>query len=123
MQAGFRAGAEFADDCLLYTSHSDWAFRPQLSDRELTGMAQSASQKEQKVLEALNENWQAEMRGFHTYNTLAERDDDSIRRKTLRHIAEAEAQHAALWAKRIRELGAELPKYDGKATGLSLIHI
>jgi vacuolar iron transporter family protein len=32
-------------------------------------------------------------------------------------MAEAEAQHAALWAKRIRELGGELPKYEGKVTG------
>src|ERR1700744_1581371 len=80
-------------------------------------MAQSPSQREQKILEALSENWQAEMRGFHTYATLAERDDDAIRRKTLRHMAEAEAQHAALWAKRIRDLGAEVPKYDGKPTG------
>ncbi len=80
-------------------------------------MAQTLSQKEQKVLEALHENWQAEMRGFHTYNTLAERDDDAVRKQTLRHMAEAEAQHAALWAKRIRDLGAELPKYDGKPTG------
>ena len=67
-------------------------------------MAQTGSQKEQKVLEALYENWQAEMLGFHTYNTLSDRDDDPVRRKTLRHMAEAEAHHAALWAKRIREL-------------------
>src|ERR1700735_2780510 len=80
-------------------------------------MAQTSPQKEQKILEALSENWQAEMRGFHTYNTLAERDDDSVRQKTLRHMAEAEAQHAAMWARRIRELGAEVPKYDGKPSG------
>ncbi len=80
-------------------------------------MPQSLSQKEQKVLDALSENWQAEMRGYHTYNTLSERDDDPVRKKVLRHMAEQEAHHAALWAKRIRELGAELPIYDGKETG------
>jgi len=80
-------------------------------------MAQTLSQKEQKVLDALYQNWQAEMRGYHTYNTLSERDDDPIRKKTLRHMAEAEAHHASLWAKRIREMGAELPRYEGKATG------
>ncbi|MFY9745779.1 MAG: VIT1/CCC1 transporter family protein [Acidobacteriaceae bacterium] len=80
-------------------------------------MTETLSQKEQKVLAALSENWQAEMRGFHTYNTLAERDDDAVRKKTLRHMAEAEAQHAAMWAKRIRELGVEVPKYDGRPTG------
>jgi vacuolar iron transporter family protein len=80
-------------------------------------MAQTLTQKTQRVLDALSENWQAEMRGFHTYNTLADRDEDPVRKKTLKHMAEAEAHHAALWAKRIRELGAELPKYDGKPTG------
>ncbi len=80
-------------------------------------MAQTSSQREQKVLEALYQNWQAEMRGYYTYNTLSERDDDPIRRKTLRHMAEAEAHHASLWAKRIRELGADLPRYEGKPTG------
>lgn len=80
-------------------------------------MAESASQKDQRVVEALSGNWQAEMRGYHTYNTLAERDDDPVRKKTLRHMAEAEAHHAALWARRIQELGAEMPKYDGKTTG------
>lgn len=80
-------------------------------------MAQTLSQKEQKVLEALYQNWQAEMRGYYTYNTLSERDQDPIRRKTLRHMAEAEAHHASLWAKRIRELGADLPRYEGKPSG------
>ena len=80
-------------------------------------MAQTLSPKEQKVLEALYQNWQAEMRGYHTYNTLSERDDDPIRKKTLRHMAEAEAHHASLWARRIREMGAELPRYEGKPTG------
>ncbi|HTV82940.1 MAG TPA: VIT1/CCC1 transporter family protein [Acidobacteriaceae bacterium] len=80
-------------------------------------MAETVSQKDQRVLEALSENWQAEMRGYHTYNTLSEREDDPMRRKTLRHMAEAEAHHAALWAKRIHELGGELPVYDGKPTG------
>jgi vacuolar iron transporter family protein len=80
-------------------------------------MAESLTQKDQRVVEALSGNWQEEMLGFHTYSTLADRDDDPVRKKTLRHMAEAEAHHAALWAKRIRELGAELPKYTGKPTG------
>jgi VIT1/CCC1 family predicted Fe2+/Mn2+ transporter len=80
-------------------------------------MARTLNQREQKVLDALYQNWQAEMRGYHTYKTLSERDEDPIRRKTLRHMAEAEAHHASLWAKRIRELGAELPRYEGKPTG------
>ena len=70
-----------------------------------------------KILDALSENWQVEMRGFHTYNTFSERDADPIRKRILRNMAEAEARHAALWAKRILELGGELPRYRGKPTG------
>ena len=70
-----------------------------------------------KVLNALSENWQAEMRGFHTYNAFSERDADPIRKRILRNLAEAEARHAALWGNRIRELGGALPQYDGKVTG------
>jgi VIT1/CCC1 family predicted Fe2+/Mn2+ transporter len=69
------------------------------------------------ILDALSQNWQAEMRGFHTYNAFSERDADPIRKRILRNLAEAEARHASLWAKRIRELGGDVPQYDGKATG------
>jgi VIT1/CCC1 family predicted Fe2+/Mn2+ transporter len=69
------------------------------------------------ILDALSQNWQAEMRGFHTYNAFSERDSDPIRKHILRNLAEAEARHASLWAKRIRELGGDVPQYDGKATG------
>ncbi len=70
-----------------------------------------------KVLAALSQNWQAEMRGFHTYNAFSERDEDPIRKRILRNLAEAEAHHASMWAKRIRELGGVLPQYEGKAGG------
>jgi VIT1/CCC1 family predicted Fe2+/Mn2+ transporter/bacterioferritin (cytochrome b1) len=70
-----------------------------------------------KILNALSENWQAEMRSFHTYNAFSERDADPIRKRILRNLAEAEARHASLWAQRILELGGEVPQYDGKAAG------
>ena len=73
--------------------------------------------KLRKLLAALEGNWQAEMSGYHTYRTLSERDDDPLRKETLRHMAEAEAQHAALWEKRIVELGGGKPEYRGKPTG------
>jgi len=76
-----------------------------------------ASSSARKILDALSQNWQAEMRGFHTYNAFSERDSDPIRKRVLRNLAEAEARHAALWGKRIRELGGTLPQYDGKAAG------
>ncbi len=73
--------------------------------------------KLRKLLAALEANWQTEMSGYYTYRTLAERDNDPLRKQTLKHMAEAEAQHAALWEKRILELGGALPKYRGKTTG------
>jgi vacuolar iron transporter family protein len=70
-----------------------------------------------KILDALSQNWQAEMRGFHTYNAFSERDADPIRKHILRNLAEAEARHASMWARRIEELGGTVPQYDGKAGG------
>ena len=75
------------------------------------------SAKLRKLLSALEGNWQTEMSGYYTYRTLAERDSDPIRKKTLEHMAEAEAEHAALWGKRIQELGGAIPQYRGKQTG------
>src|ERR1700758_1254434 len=77
----------------------------------------SDPKKHKKLLRALEANWQTEMSGYHTYQALAERDHDPIRSQTLRHMAAAEAQHAALWVQRIHELGGHTPKYHGRHTG------
>ena len=69
--------------------------------------------KLEKVLAALDANWQAEMEGHRTYQTLAERDSDPVRALVLRHLAGAEWEHAALWAGRIRELNGAEPVYRG----------
>ena len=71
----------------------------------------------QKVLEALDANWQAEMEGYHTYQTLADRDTDPVRAQVLRHLASAEWEHAALWHGRINELGGPEPEYKGHPGG------
>ena len=73
--------------------------------------------KLEKVLAALDANWQAEMEGNRTYQTLAERDNDPIRALVLRHLAGAEWEHAALWAGRIRELNGPEPVYKGSEHG------
>ncbi len=73
--------------------------------------------KLKKVLEALEGNWQAEMEGFHTYTTLADRDSDPVRAQVLRHLAQAELEHAALWEQRIQELGGQRPTYTGSPAG------
>jgi VIT1/CCC1 family predicted Fe2+/Mn2+ transporter/rubrerythrin len=73
--------------------------------------------RNKKILAALEGNWQAEMEGYHTYNTLADRDDDPVRARVLRHLAEAELEHAELWAGRITELGGPEPVYSGAPGG------
>jgi vacuolar iron transporter family protein len=70
-----------------------------------------------KVLTALEGNWQAEMEGYHTYRTLADRDEDPMRAQVLRHLAQAELEHAELWASRINELGGPVPEYKGSPGG------
>ena len=70
-----------------------------------------------KVLEALEDSWQAEMEGYHTYKTLADRDTDPVRAQVLRHLAGAELEHAELWHGRIVELGGTEPVYNGKEGG------
>jgi vacuolar iron transporter family protein len=73
--------------------------------------------KIQKVLAALEGNWQAEMEGYHTYLALADRDDEPVRAQVLRHLAAAEFEHATLWADRIKELGGPEPEYTGRPSG------
>jgi vacuolar iron transporter family protein len=70
-----------------------------------------------RLPQILEENWQAEMRGYYTYRTLAERDPEPGRRRTLEQMAAAEKEHAALWAGRLRELGEKEPVYRGKTSG------
>lgn len=80
--------------------------------------ANSKSQPpDRKLLNALQQNWQAEMLGFHTYGALARQETDLERRRILQHLADAEARHADLWAGRIAALGGTLPSYTGGEGG------
>jgi predicted membrane protein (TIGR00267 family) len=69
------------------------------------------------LIEAVSGNWQTEMMGYRTYATLAERESDPQRRRTLRSLALAEKHHAELWAGRLTALGAAVPKYSGPEGG------
>jgi VIT1/CCC1 family predicted Fe2+/Mn2+ transporter/rubrerythrin len=71
----------------------------------------------EKVLAALKGNWDAEMDGYHTYQTLADRDTDPVRAQVLRRMADAEQEHAALWEGRIQDLGGPEPVYHGSPGG------
>jgi len=76
-----------------------------------------ADGKLEKVLAALDANWQAEMEGHWTYQTLADRDSDPVRAQVLRHLAGGEWEHAALWAGHIRELNGLEPVCKGSQHG------
>jgi len=69
------------------------------------------------LIDALSGNWQAEMRGFHTYSMLATRASDPQQCRSLRSMALAEKHHADLWASRLTALGAAVPVYDGPEGG------
>ena len=76
-----------------------------------------SSAKIKKVVAALEGNWQAEIEGYYTYLTLADRDTDPIRAQVLRHLSGAEWEHAALWHGRIKELGGADPVFHGRPGG------
>jgi VIT1/CCC1 family predicted Fe2+/Mn2+ transporter/rubrerythrin len=73
--------------------------------------------KLKKILEALEANWRAEMEGYSTYKALADRDTEPVRAQVLRHLAQSELEHAALWAERIKDLGGQEPVYNGRPGG------
>lgn len=70
-----------------------------------------------QLIAALSHNWQAEMRGYHTYNALSQQENDPQRRRTLRNLALAEKHHAELWERRLKDLGAARPHYEGTEGG------
>ncbi len=70
-----------------------------------------------RLAQILEQNWQAEMEGYYTYRTLAEREPEPGRKQTLENMALAEKEHAGLWAGRLRELGQPEPVYRGKPGG------
>jgi vacuolar iron transporter family protein len=76
-----------------------------------------APRNRSRILKILESNWQAEMRGYHTYEILAERESDPARRAAFRTLAYAEDHHAQLWAERIRALGGPDPVYRGPKSG------
>jgi VIT1/CCC1 family predicted Fe2+/Mn2+ transporter/rubrerythrin len=70
-----------------------------------------------RLSQILEQNWQAEMTGYHTYRALAQREREPGRKKALENMAVAEKEHAALWAGRLRDLGKPEPVYRGKPSG------
>src|ERR1039457_2817739 len=75
------------------------------------------SKDTEHLIEALSNNWRAEMRGYHTYNTLSQQEAETHRRRVLRNLALAEKHHADLWAVRLTALDAPVPEYEGSESG------
>jgi VIT1/CCC1 family predicted Fe2+/Mn2+ transporter/rubrerythrin len=69
------------------------------------------------LIEALQSNWQAEMRGYHTYNALSLRASDPHQSRSLRSLALAEQNHANLWEERMKALQVPVPEYTGNESG------
>lgn len=88
-----------------------------MTTNEMTPVSKLAPRDRGRILKILESNWQAEMRGFHTYGALAERETDPSRRAAFRTLSYAEDHHAQLWAERIHELGGPEPVYKGPKSG------
>ena len=63
--------------------------------------------KSKKFIKDLRQAWRDEMLSARAYRALAEREQNPEKRSILNRMAEAEEGHAARWAKRLKELGAE----------------
>jgi VIT1/CCC1 family predicted Fe2+/Mn2+ transporter/rubrerythrin len=60
-------------------------------------------------IQALKENWRAELETARVYRDLAERETDQKRKDILLRMAEAEERHAKRWAQKLTELGLPPP--------------
>jgi VIT1/CCC1 family predicted Fe2+/Mn2+ transporter/rubrerythrin len=60
-------------------------------------------------IEALKQNWRAEVETSRVYRDLAKRETDQKRKSILLRMAEAEERHATRWAQKLTELGLEPP--------------
>jgi VIT1/CCC1 family predicted Fe2+/Mn2+ transporter/rubrerythrin len=87
--------------------------------KEVAGLAIESRKnlRLRKLITCLEGNWQAEMEGYYTYLALADREHDAVRAQVLRHLANAELEHAALWQSRLTELGGREPVYRGHPHG------
>src|SRR6266581_9528191 len=60
-------------------------------------------------IEALRQNWKAEVETARVYRDLAAREADEKRKGILLRMAEAEERHAARWEQKLRDMGEPVP--------------
>jgi VIT1/CCC1 family predicted Fe2+/Mn2+ transporter/rubrerythrin len=65
--------------------------------------------KDPESIEALKQNWRAEVETSRAYRDLAERETNQKRKSILLRMAEAEERHATRWAHKLTDLGLEPP--------------
>lgn len=69
--------------------------------------------KREHLLKILQFDWALEMDGAAMYKALADRQTIKERREIFQQLSDLERKHADNWAKRIKELGGELPRTHG----------
>ncbi len=75
----------------------------------------------QHLLERIQKNWSLEMDGADMYGALAERDKIPERKTIFQKLSDLERKHADQWAKRLQELGGEVPtSHSGKAHAIRI---
>src|ERR1041385_3801331 len=68
------------------------------------------------LIQTIQRNWALEMDGTEMYAALAERERIPERKAIFQKLSALEHKHAEQWAKRLRELGGEVPAtHSGKA--------
>src|SRR5579871_4179940 len=63
----------------------------------------------QALLQTLQRNWALEMDGVAMYQALADREKIPERRRVFEELSAIERKHAEQWAKRLRDLGGDVP--------------
>jgi vacuolar iron transporter family protein len=84
-----------------------------MSSNSKTNAAALNANERKRALSILESNWEAEIRGCHTYELWAEHETEPQRRIAFRALAKAEKHHADLWAERIHALGGSEPAFHG----------
>ncbi|MDP9325973.1 MAG: hypothetical protein M3O87_05495, partial [Candidatus Dormibacteraeota bacterium] len=73
-------------------------------------MADTSTRDSEAIKRRLLENWQEEIQAATIYRRLAAREPDEKRKKVLAELAETEDRHAQKWAKRLDEMGVQVPE-------------
>lgn len=77
---------------------------------------QHAGHASERMIRTLQYDWSLEMDGVEMYAALAERQKIPERKTIFQKLSAIERKHAEGWARRLRELGAEVPStHSGKA--------